>query len=86
MGCLIFALLIYTSAVWAGDINGDEARVVAAASGTFTYDGKTYKAYSSYVSEEQEHHSQVCLVLYLDCLLDRSSSLHDEMPTLDMIK
>ena len=51
MGCLIFTLLIYTSAVWAGDINGDEARVVAAASGTFTYEGKTYKAYSSYVSE-----------------------------------
>ncbi|MCR5226403.1 MAG: hypothetical protein K6E27_04255 [Eubacterium sp.] len=52
---LFFALLISTSVAslesWAGDINGDEARVIAAASGTFTYNGKTYKAYSSYISQ-----------------------------------
>ena len=52
---LFFALLISSSVaslkIWAGDINGDEARVIAAASGTFTYNGKTYKAYSSYISQ-----------------------------------
>ena len=52
---LIFAVLISFSVarekVWAGDINGDEARVIAAASGTFTYNGKTYRAYSSYISQ-----------------------------------
>ncbi|SEQ21294.1 hypothetical protein SAMN02910369_01422 [Lachnospiraceae bacterium NE2001] len=52
---LIFAVLISFSVArekaWAGDINGDEARVIAAASGTFTYNGKTYRAYSSYISQ-----------------------------------
>lgn len=37
--------------VWAGDINPDEAGVIAVASGTFEYDGKTYVAYSSYVNK-----------------------------------
>ena len=36
---------------YAGDINSDEARVIGVASGTFTYKGKTYKAYSSYINE-----------------------------------
>ena len=35
---------------WAGDINGAESGVIAAASGTFTYKGKKYRAYSSYVN------------------------------------
>ncbi|MBO4864160.1 MAG: hypothetical protein J5517_07330 [Eubacterium sp.] len=35
----------------AGSINSNEARVISAASGTFTYKGKTYKAYSDYVNE-----------------------------------
>ncbi len=37
--------------VFAGSINSDESRVIAVASGTFTYDGKIYKAYSSYVND-----------------------------------
>lgn len=54
--CILFFALLISSSVarlesWAGDINGDEARVIAAASGTFTYNGKTYKAYSSYISQ-----------------------------------
>ena len=54
--CILFFTLLISSSVasletWAGDINGDEARVIAAASGTFTYNGKTYKAYSSYISQ-----------------------------------
>ena len=37
--------------VWAGNINPDEAGVIAVASGTFEYEGKTYAAYSSYVNK-----------------------------------
>ena len=37
--------------VWAGDINSEESRVISVATGTFTYDGKTYKAKSSYVRQ-----------------------------------
>ena len=44
-------LLCSGSAVYAGDINSEEARVIAVASGTFTYKGKTYRAYSDYISE-----------------------------------
>lgn len=36
--------------VFAGGINGNEARVIAAASGTFTYEGRTYRAQSSYIN------------------------------------
>lgn len=35
---------------FAGDINGNEARVIAAASGTFSYEGKTYQAGSNYIN------------------------------------
>lgn len=35
----------------AGEINANEARLVSAASGTFTYEGKTYIASPQYVSE-----------------------------------
>lgn len=35
---------------FAGDINGNEARVISAASGTFSYNGKEYKAGSSYLN------------------------------------
>lgn len=35
---------------FAGGINGDEARVISAASGTFSYDGKEYKAGSAYLN------------------------------------
>lgn len=44
-------LLCSGSAVYAGNINSEEARVIAVASGTFTYKGKTYRAYSDYISE-----------------------------------
>ncbi len=36
--------------VFAGEINSSEAGLIAAASGTFTYEGKTYKAGSAYVN------------------------------------
>ncbi len=35
---------------FAGEINGNEAGVISAASGTFTYDGKTYRAGSAYIN------------------------------------
>lgn len=37
--------------VQAGEINANEARLVSAASGTFTYEGKTYRACEEYVDE-----------------------------------
>ena len=36
--------------VFAGEINSNEAGLIAAASGTFTYDGKTYRAGSAYIN------------------------------------
>ena len=36
---------------WAGDINSEESRVISVASGTFTYDGKIYRAKSSYINQ-----------------------------------
>lgn len=48
---IIYITVSNRSVSYAGEINSEEARVIAAASGTFTYKGKTYKAYSSYVSE-----------------------------------
>ena len=42
---LIMAGVIGNSLVaFAGEINSDEARVISAASGTFSYDGKNYRA------------------------------------------
>lgn len=48
--CIVFILSQEITA-FAGNINSEEARVISVASGTFTYNGKTYKAYSSYVNE-----------------------------------
>lgn len=36
---------------FAGGINSNEAGVISAASGTFTYDGKTYRAGSAYINQ-----------------------------------
>ena len=44
--CAIFP----NKVVFAGDINSSEAGLIAAASGTFTYDGKTYRAGTAYVN------------------------------------
>ena len=41
----------YAVTVFAGDINAAEASVISAASGTFEYNGATYRAYPDYVSE-----------------------------------
>ncbi len=53
------AVLSFSSPVFAGDINSYEAQVIAYASGTFTYQGKTYVAangmigqLSAYLSED----------------------------------
>ena len=51
LGMMMFAImLIPKQVVFAGDINSSEAGLIAAASGTFTYDGKTYRAGSAYVN------------------------------------
>lgn len=43
-------LLCGKQVVYAGGINGNEASVIAAASGTFEYNGKTYRAASNYLN------------------------------------
>lgn len=55
MMILIFAGLVIGAVspkmvAFAGEINGNEARVISAASGTFVYDGKNYKAGTAYIN------------------------------------
>lgn len=47
---LLFGALCPEMITFAGEINGNEAGVIAAASGTFSYDGKTYKADTAYIN------------------------------------
>ncbi|MDE5965311.1 MAG: hypothetical protein K2G89_00550 [Lachnospiraceae bacterium] len=50
--CLVGMAVLFTAVpVLAGDINGNEARVIAVASGTFEYNGETYRAQDSYISQ-----------------------------------
>lgn len=46
-------VLIYVPCLttYAGDINDNEATIIAVANGTFKYNGKTYRAKSEYISE-----------------------------------
>ena len=51
MGCILVMCAISPKMIaFAGGINSNEAGVIAAASGTFSYDGKTYKAGSAYIN------------------------------------
>ncbi len=50
MVVMCMAFMAPKMVAFAGGINGNEARVIAAASGTFTYDGKTYRAGASYIN------------------------------------
>lgn len=47
---LVFGALCPKMITFAGEINGNEAGLIAAASGTFSYDGKTYRAGSAYIN------------------------------------
>lgn len=55
---IVFACLWTVAVARAGEINGNEASVVAAARGTFEYEGETYVAKDSYVSQLQAKLSQ----------------------------
>ena len=48
---LICLVLIPSFTVYAGDINDNEASVLAVANGTFQYEGRYYRAKSEYISE-----------------------------------
>ncbi len=50
MVMMCMAFMAPKMVAFAGGINGNEARVIAAASGTFTYEGKTYKAGAAYIN------------------------------------
>lgn len=47
---MLMWVLVPKQIAFAGDINSNEAGLIAAASGTFEYDGKTYRAGSAYVN------------------------------------
>lgn len=54
LGCgllLLFLSFFIPSAVYAGELNAAEARVVSAARGTFEYEGKQYRAEESYINQ-----------------------------------
>ena len=55
---VLSAIILTGHGVYAGDINGNEASVIAVASGTFTYNGKVYKAYDSYVNQLYSYMAQ----------------------------
>ena len=55
---ILSAIILTGHEVYAGDINGNEAAVIAVASGTFTYNGKVYKAYDSYVNQLYSYMAQ----------------------------
>lgn len=44
--------------VHAGEINSAESQVISAASGTFTYEGSTYKAYPEYLQQLRDYFSR----------------------------
>lgn len=50
LGMIFIGMVCPKMVAFAGGINGNEARVIAAASGTFTYEGRTYRAQSSYIN------------------------------------
>lgn len=51
-------MLSLVTKVYAGSINGNEAQVIAAANGTFTYEGKQYKAGSAYINQLESYLAQ----------------------------
>ena len=51
LGLAVIASILSPKMItFAGGINGNEARVIAAASGTFSYNGKTYQAGTNYIN------------------------------------
>ena len=50
LAVLCTAVMAPKMITFAGEINGNEARVISAASGTFSYEGKTYRAGSAYIN------------------------------------
>ncbi len=59
-GCVLLGICVMSPVilVHAGNINGNEARVLAAANGTFTYNGKQYKAGSAYINQLEAYLAQ----------------------------
>lgn len=57
---LFFCFALYGTGqkVCAGEINASESTVISAASGTFTYEGSTYKAYPEYLQQLREYFSR----------------------------
>lgn len=52
---IVMFLMAFPLQVMAGEINANESRVLSAASGTFQYNGKTYKAKSGYLAQARSY-------------------------------
>lgn len=55
---VLFGMFAPVITVQAGNINANEQSVISAASGTFTYNGKTYRAYDEYIAALRDYLSE----------------------------
>lgn len=57
--CFLLSLFfVMTDRVHAGEVNSAESQVISAASGTFTYEGATYRAYPEYINQLRDYFSR----------------------------
>lgn len=71
----VIGVLLSGSKAVAGSINANEAGVIAAANGTFQYDGKTYKAGTNYINSLESYLMQDDV----DLTAEQASSALDKM-------
>ncbi|MBO4998867.1 MAG: hypothetical protein J6D02_12795 [Lachnospira sp.] len=55
---LLSSFFVMTDRVHAGEVNSAESQVISAASGTFTYEGATYRAYPEYINQLRDYFSR----------------------------
>lgn len=55
---LLSSFFFWMDSVHAGEVNSAESQVISAASGTFTYEGATYRAYPEYINQLREYFSR----------------------------
>lgn len=65
--------------VYAGQINSDEASIVSAASGTFTYNGETYRAQPAYIQALKDYLADDDVDLNADQASSAISQMYDSI-------
>lgn len=54
--CFLFcSFFLDMDRVYAGEVNAAESQVISAASGTFSYEGATYRAYPEYINQLRDY-------------------------------